>query len=201
MTPVNPYEFRTPAWYQWIHEEAQPLHDIFLSWVTPRLPQIESIAEIGRGKFGYYHRRFADKVYVGIDNEAPVIDYCRTLPALPNHAWLCRPVEGSPAETPFDLVFSRAVLDHAVDVDRHLRACLNLSRRRVYLMTYRVFFGDLAAHRQEQGADGYWYDDVSVPQLERLLRAAGVQSHVLQRVPTGRPAGEIQEELHVIVEK
>lgn len=199
---MNPHPFHSLAWYKWTHEEAQVCHDVFVEWLRPRMAEIETVIEIGCGMHDYYPKLFIEKDYIGLDSDVAVAAYKATqaVPGPGRHCYVTADVMGELDIGPADLVFSRAVIDHVEQPNAFLLQCLDLSRRWVYLMNYRGYFGDLRHHRKERGADGIWYVDVAVPCLEVTLAGLSVE-YQIRCVETGRPPGQIQQEMHVIAEK
>jgi len=200
MPNVNPHAFKSPEWYEWIHNEAEVPHQVFIDWLRPRMADIHSVMEIGCGKHWFYDDFFGDKIYFGVDHDPKVIQHCLHR-GRPHHGWFCTDFQHAEFTERADLIFSRATIDHVADPDGFLRKAVEQARKYAYIMTYRGYFPALPAHRQEHSeVDGYWYTDLSNFRLQALLSGLGVK-YDLKRVPTGRAEGEIQEELHIVVEK
>jgi hypothetical protein len=204
MPQVNPHKFKSREWYKWTHREAEAMHDVFVDWLTPKLAHIQSLMEVGCGLHDFYENLcVANSIkYIGVDHDLEVIrqrhvettqrkficaDFCNwPLPGLQ------RPGIRS------DLVFSRAVIDHVSSPDSFISQALLLANKYVYIMTYRPCLLEAEAHAiTGPDADGYFFNNLSMPQLERLLKD---YKHELRRVPTGRAKDEIQEELHIVIE-
>lgn len=196
-TPPNPHPFKSFEWYQWTHEEAKVCHDYFMNWRRTKY-QIYDALEIGCGMYGKYARYFNDGVtiYTGMDNDSVVIDECAKRHATTKAKWLCANVMDSQPVTEYDLVFSRSVIDHVPNINAFIEKCIELSNRYVYIMSYRGYFASIKTHKQEQGADGTYYNDISLMELFDFLKQLRVP-HLLHCVPTGRPKDQIQHELHI----
>jgi len=191
----NPHKFMSPKWYEWTHKEAQSCHDVFMDWTRDKV--FEKVMEVGCGKCAFYAGFFNETRYVGLDKDLDVVAY-RNDRHIP-HITYCGDVLTWRGDTA-DLVFSRAVIDHMEDPDAFVRACLELSTRYVYIMNYRGYFADIEQHRGEHRANGFWYTDISVRQIEHLLSLMPVKYDV-NCICTGRKAPEIKQETHIIIEK
>ena len=147
---------------------------------------------------------FSDKQYVGLDESLEVCQYCASHynydPKKPCHQWACDSLERASYESIFDLVFSHNVIDHSPDPDLFIRMSIESATKYVYIMSYRGWFPNIDEHKIEKGGDGYFYNDISVNQVRRLLDSLGYD-YELKRVPTNMPELEIQNELHIIVTK
>lgn len=205
----NPHKFMSPEWFRWTHNQHERIHRQFCRWVSERRPEIYAVLEIGCGKHDFYHHFFAGMSYVGMDISGQVIDYCRDNHArIPSHIWSPADfLEAKFLSYRYDLVFSHAVIDHSPDPDAFVRKCVTLANRWVYIKTYRGYFEDLPKHKIEQSSnaeDPNVYVDVSVPQIEGVLRRMAAKNQVskyeLLPVPTGRTAEEIATELHIVIE-
>lgn len=209
---VNPHKFMSPEWYEWTHNTVLQVHEHFMAWTRTIEPGTGFVLEAGCGKTLWYYHQFLKsdkwKHYTGLDVSDDVIDHRKRV--LPNDtlSYFRNSIEAfssyeHEAKRPsvFDLVFSHAVIDHAPDPDKFIRKSIEASSKHVYIMSYRGYFPALAEHKIEKNAtDGYYYNDISVPQVGRLLDGLG-HKYELHEVPTGLPEPEIQSELHIIVEK
>ncbi len=199
---VNPHKFMSPEWYEWTHNTVLQVHEHFMAWT--RTIEFEFVLEVGCGKYGWYYCAFykSGHAYKGIDSYQGVIVHCRAM--FPNPmAWtrenICDIHAGSWCN--YDLVFSHAVIDHAPDPDLFIRKSIEASLHYTYIMSYRGYFPAIAEHKIEKNTfDGYCYNDISIPQVRRLLDGLGYK-YELHEVATGLPLPEIQSELHIIVEK
>lgn len=201
---VNPHPFMSPAWYIWTHEWARPGHCEFKRWLASHFVAAAggTAMEIGCGSTGHYSHYFSGSPYIGVDADHDVIRYCEQYhPIRERQYWLWADImdEDLPSA---DLVFSHAVIDHAPDIEAHLFQCIRYSRRWVYIMAYCGYLNDIAEHRQEQNkTDGYWYNRISVPALAHFLGLLDVTAFTCRRVDMARAPEEIQDELHIIIEK
>ena len=195
---VNPHKFLSHEWYEWMHNNKKQIHDDFVLWTHDKA--ISSILQVGCGKHDFYHRVFSSQHYIGLDISPDVISHCLKY-VDPNmcHAWECGDILTSgPWET--DLVFSHNVIDHSPDPDLFIRMSIESAAKYAYIMSYRGWFPNIDEHKIEKGSDGYFYNDISVNQVRRLLDSLGY-AYELKRVPTNMPKIEIQNELHIIVTK
>jgi hypothetical protein len=199
---MNPHPFLSLEWYRWTHEEAQACHNVFLEWLRPRLGEIETVIEVGCGMHDFYPRLFADKDYIGLDNNVEVAAYKATQPVLGSgrHCYVTADIMAELDIGPADLVFSRAVIDHTDHPHWFLENCINASRRWVYVMNYRGYFAELDDHRWQRGADGIFYGDISVKAIDAQLAGLPVE-YQIRCVETGRLTGHIQQETHIVVEE
>lgn len=195
----NPHKFLSPEWYEWTHNCVLPIHEHFMNWA--RNLDINSVLEIGCGKYDDYHKFFRIKRYMGMDRNLDVIHHCLDKHTqFLGHQWSCDDVCDCGWISSFDLVFSHAVIDHSFDPDIFIRKSIEASRKHTYIMSYRGFFPDIEKHKIKKSTDGYFYNDISVKQVRRLLDSLG-HKYELKEVPTGLPPLEIQSELHIIVTK
>jgi len=192
----NPHKFMSPKWYEWTHKEAQSCHDVFMQWVVNNCQSLDRVIEVGCGKHAFYADYFIDTIYAGLDIDKDVFAYRND--NCPKVTY-CGDVLTWREETA-ELVFSRSVIDHMEDPDAFIRSCLELSTRYVYIMNYRGYFADIEQHRGEHRANGFWYTDISVRQIEHLLSLMPVKYDV-NCICTGRKAPEIKQETHIIIEK
>lgn len=194
----NPHKFLSPLWYEWTHYCVKRIHDDFVLWTHDK--GISSILEVGCGKHWFYHRVFANKYYIGLDVLPEAIEHCQHTALNYLHSWEVGDIHTSePWET--DLVFSHAVIDHSHDPDLFIRKSIESANKYVYIMSYRGWFPNIENHEIEKSkADGYYYADISIKQVRKLLENLDFD-YELKKVPTGLPAGEIQNELHIIVKK
>lgn len=196
---VNPHKFMTPDWYEWTHENAACIHKHLQAWTVGK--GIKSVLEVGCGMYPAHHEFFRDIKYQGMDKDSEVIAHCqRSHRPIDGHAWSCDDIQLSPSHYHYSLVFSHSVIDHSPDPDDFIRKSIESSFKYIYIMSYRGYFAGISNHTIEGGRDGFCYDNISIPQVRRLLDGLG-HKYELQEVPTGFPAGEIQSELHIIVEK
>lgn len=199
---VNPHEFMSPQWYEWTHNTVYTIHQHFICWTIRMLRRGSSVLEVGAGKYGWYTQTFRDKPYVAMDADEAVFNHrCAAHNWPDQHSQLWGSIERTQIGRQFDLVFSHAVIDHAPDPDLFIRKSIEASRKYIYIMSYRGYFPALPEHKIEKNTtDGYYYNDISIPQVRRLLDGLG-HKYELQEVATGLPELEIQSELHIIVEK
>lgn len=207
---VNPHKFMTPEWYEWTHNCQAAAHNSFSEWAKERWEHINSVLEVGCGKYSYYARFFAGKIYTGMDCSQDVIKYRQLNPIdldlqlnpVDNsaHKYLCADFTTHSINRKFDLVFCHSVIDHARDVDCFLRDCVRASKRWIFIMSYRGWFPDLQRHKQERGPDGFYYNDVSPIEVRGVLETMQCKSIRLFATPTNRPAEETQNELTIIAE-
>lgn len=199
----NPHEFLSPEWYKWTHECLAMIHEGFLAWT--KTIEFDSVLEVGCGKHDWYVERFVGKRYCGMDNSEDVFNHrcCSGHNYYPLHSSIWGSIEASDEydiQTPFDLVFSHATIDHSPRPDEFIRQCIKAARKYVYIMSYRGYFSDIDEHKIEKGEDGYYYVDVSIKQVERLLKEMDCNFTILQ-VPNGLGPLEIQYETHIVIVK
>lgn len=200
---VNPYPFMSPEWYKWTFECGLHGHMIFKQWALEHRGQFDGgVMEIGCGKYEDYTLFFRLYPYIGVDADYEVVRHCeRQHHKEESHYWLWADIMDDDLPSA-DLVFSHAVIDHAKNPEAFLLQCLKYSRRWVYIMAYCGYLSQLQSHEQRQNpVDRYWYNRLSVPRIGAFLGSLPLKSFQCKCVPMHRPPEEIQDELHITIEK
>jgi SAM-dependent methyltransferase len=200
----NPHPFKSPEWYKVTFELVRCCHQWFVDWMIKNwIHQIDTVLEVGCGKYDYYPNIFHNRHYTGIDIDLDVIEWCWT--QIDNrerrHNWKCKSLWEMPPKSS-DLVFSHAVIDHAESPANFITNSIAVAKKFVYIMSYRGFFTEIAEHEQEKGADGFFYNNISVQAAKEQLASHGsVERFDVVPVATKLPAGEIQHETHIKIWK
>ncbi len=157
-----------------ILEQRPLLHKNFLEYLK-KINGAETILEIGCGMGIYpikFKNIFENKDYTGIDIGEPAINFCKNNSKF---NFICGDLLETKLNKKFDLIFSHAVIDHVYDIDRYLTKIIELSKKFVYISTYRGYFPDLKEHKRTwDNENGYYYNDLSVQKVKERLLACGL---------------------------
>ncbi len=170
------------SWYQWMYEERQTQHNIFVRWVDT-LKGIESIADFGCGMVTMYPIHFKGRKYTGVDLSPRIIEYNREADPNPLHEYLCQDFIEKPLKSPHDLVFSNDTIDNSYDMDEFLASMVKSSKRFIYATCYRGYFPDLEDHKYTWSErDMCFYNDLSPTQARKTLENLGCTNIKIRRL-------------------
>ncbi len=164
-------------WYQKIHDSNYLIHENFKKYLVSK-SDVESVLEVGCGS-GIYpiknRNLFDGKNYTGLDISSEAIHLCKQNS---NFEFICGDIIKMNSKKKYDLVFSHAVVDHVYDIDTFVTKLLDATKKYLYLNSYRGYFPDLKRHKQNWFEnEGIYYNDISVPQIKKLLLNYGLQNN------------------------
>ena len=90
------------------------------------------------------------------------------------------------------------------DIDTFVTKLLDATKKYLYLNSYRGYFTELQKHQQNWFEnEGIYYNDVSVPQIEKVLLNYGLQKDefVIRPQKSGQTDKNVDTQLVVEVEK
>jgi 2-polyprenyl-3-methyl-5-hydroxy-6-metoxy-1,4-benzoquinol methylase len=161
-------------WFQWMHESRHEAHATFMQWLADEPCRGWSVLEVGAGVGVFYPRFLLDECgianYLGLDVSSRVVSSARALHQEDSRIRFEQgSVEHNPALGDFDLVFSQGTIDNVFDMPAFIDACIEHSRRFVYISFYRKNqHGN--SHEYEWSADhGCFYNDAHHERVAAML--------------------------------
>lgn len=190
-------------WYEEIHNSNYLLHENFKEYIKSK-SDVKTILEVGCGSGIYPIKNkdlFEGKIYTGLDISPDAIEQCKQQS---NFEFICGDIIKMNIDKKYDLVFSHAVIDHVYDIDNFVTKLLDATKKYLYLNSYRGYFTEIQKHKQNWFEnEGIYYNDVSVPQIEKLLLNYGLKKDefVIRSQKSGQKGQNVDTQLVVEIEK
>lgn len=165
------------AWYEWMYEGRQSMHEDMIAWVKSRDgvgDSINSLIDFGCGRSVGYSYAFRLKRYIGVDISAENIRWCQQNRDTEKHRYLCADFITEEMPEKADLVFSSGTIDNCYDIDEYVAAMVRNANKWIYLTCYRGWFPNLPEHVYRYNSEhACFYNDVSLPRLLQRLQQLG----------------------------
>lgn len=161
-------------WYQEIYDSNPFIHEDLIKFLRSK-KDIASILEIGcgMGHFPVENNELLKNIkYTGIDISQKNVDYCKKNSS---YEFICGDFIKMKTKEKYDLVFSFAVVDHVYDINKFISNIVNITKKYVYINSYRGYFPDLEKHKMKwSDKDGIYYNNISVKQTKETLYKNGL---------------------------
>src|SRR2546425_4428384 len=161
-------------WYETLFLRTPIIHKDFMRFLNERRVDLKSVLEIGSGAGIYpikYRHLFNGIDYTGIDISQPAIDFCKKRSSFD---FICGDFVTMELRT-YDMIFTHAVIDHVYDINAFLLKIVKLANSYAYISAYRGYFPEMKAHKMRwKNDDGCFYNDISVPEIRKLLLESGL---------------------------
>ena len=168
---------QTIDWYKKIHDENFLIHEHFKKYLKSK-NDISTALEIGCGMGIYpiYNKEIFENIeYTGIDISPTAVNFCKENSEF---NFICGDFIKMDLNKKFDLVYTHAVVDHVYDIDAFVSKVIDTTDRYAYINSYRGFFPNLETHNMKwDGYEGYYYNQISVNQIRKLLLKKGLNEN------------------------
>ena len=188
-------------WFEWMHSSRIESHEALTKWVTEKRRGLNSVLEVGSGTGVFYPEFFQSLgvAYTGLDLSSRVIQQADArFEDVSRVNFFCQDVCDFDTGQQFDLVFSQGTFDNHWDISRSILACINASRKFVYIVFYRQETASSHHAYEWREAEGCFYNDVSAAELVELLGSQTGLRWDLDRVFV---RGSGVQEIHLAIEK
>lgn len=161
--------------YELLHEHGNLKNQEFISYITEKKEEIQTVLEVGCGT-GIYpikHKNLFQSIkYTGIDISKSAINFCKKKS---NFSFLAGDFLKMEINEKFDLVFSHGVVNHVPDIDLFLSKIIKVCKKFAHIQATHGYFPNLEKHEMVWAKNQAIYNsNLSVKQIRKTLLDLGL---------------------------
>lgn len=161
--------------YELLHEHGNLKNQEFISYLTEKKEDIQTVLEVGCGTGIYpikHKNLFQNIKYTGLDISKSAINFCKKKS---NFSFLAGDFLKMEINEKFDLVFSHGVVNHVPDIDLFLSNIIKVCKKFAHIQATHGYFPNLEKHEMVWAKNQAIYNsNLSVKQIRKTLLDLGL---------------------------